>query len=426
MVDLPFARSTYRREVAKEPFIALVNRYVEGNPTLNDPSITALARPVQRKIAEVGTGHIRKVFSQPGTFGDDLFVVSGLYLHRMDNTTSHYQIGQLGVDPYGDVSMCATASIGDGSSAVPPYLFIAEGGILWCYSENMTAQGHLQATGTIANGDVVRIGATYYQFTNGDVNAGTPAGTAGSPWLVAMGISNSTAMNSLGKAIGATGVAGTDYSTALTAHTLVKLKSQSAADLYVVAITAGASGNGIVTTETGAGLAWGGGTLSGGGGEGIFQISVPEDAGAVSVAVINRYVIVVPTQIDDFQGRFYWIRPGEVTIDPLDYATAEREPDKLLQVITSGTMFWLCGQTTTEPWITTGDAEAPMERFQGTIFGQGSWEGTAVQMEDGFTVVDQAGGVWHVSDNGITCLTKTRPDLEERIRKAMQRQTLLT
>src|SRR3546814_13767742 len=86
--------------------------------------------------------------------------------------------------------------------------------------------------------------------------------------------------------------------------------------------------NTIATTETGASLAWSdGATLTGGGSAAVSQVYLPDDMGVIDVAVINSYVIVIPVQEDGYQGRFYWIDPGEIVVDPLNFATAERSPD---------------------------------------------------------------------------------------------------
>lgn len=75
------------------------------------------------------------------------------------------------------------------------------------------------ASGAIISGNQVRINSTYYNWTSGSVDAGAPAGTSTNPWLVALGASDAESLANLYAAIGATGVAGTTYSTALTAHT---------------------------------------------------------------------------------------------------------------------------------------------------------------------------------------------------------------
>lgn len=123
--------------------------------------------------------------------------------------------------------------------------------------------GVLTASGAIADGNVVRIDNTYYRFsTAGTVDTGAPAGTLANPWRVSLDASVAAALLNLYKAIGATGVAGTDYSTALTAHTTVDANGATATQVSVAAKLATASA--IVTTETGANIAWAAGTLTGG------------------------------------------------------------------------------------------------------------------------------------------------------------------
>lgn len=418
MSDIPLARSDISRDVAKEPYIATWNRFAEDNPTLNDNQVSLIARPGMRKFIEIGSGHIRHLFSEPGLFNDDLFAVSGLDLYRVTNEPVGTLVGTIGNDILGDVSMCSVADYFD----TPAYLYIADGGVLWSYTDNGAGLGHLQATGAIANNDTVVIDGVYYKWTNGSVDTGTPAGTVGSPWLVNLGASNSDALTALAVALNATGVAGVDYSTVLVVHPTVKAASWSANDLYVLARAAGTAGNSITTTETGANIAWAAGTLAGGGSAQLRQVQVPNDAGAISVASLNRYVIVAPVQGTGKEGIFYWIRPGQNTIDELDFATAERCPDKIHQVVDSGELVWLCGQKTVEPWFTTGDADNALQRYQGILYSHGSWEGTALNTKNGLIIVDEDGTVW--PGGGSDPLST--PSIAEQIRKAMAIQELLT
>src|SRR5690606_37306686 len=110
----------------------------------------------------------------------------------------------------------------------------------------------------------------------------------------------------------------------------------TATTVSVVALFPGEAGNSIETTETGTNLAWGSGTLTGGSGNKVIPISTPNDIGIFDVATIASYVICIPVQVGEFIGRFYWIEPGEVTIDPLNFATAESSPDGILGVEVSG------------------------------------------------------------------------------------------
>lgn len=417
MVNIEVGRSDYRRSVAKEAIIALKNRFFEQNPILNQsedfPSL--IARPGMKKFAEVGTGHIRFVFSEAGTFDDDLFVVSGVELYRVDSAGMGTLIGTISNDTVGGVSMAATGEIGE----TPAYLFIADGGVLWVYTENGSAIGHLVASGAIANGDTVEIAGVYYKWTNASVDAGTPAGTLANPWLVELGASASASLSNLYYAINAGGGAGTTYSTDLTANPDVAANVQTGNDLYVVAREPGTAGNAITTTETGANLAWGNGTLEDGGTDQLRQVGMPDDVGAISVATFNSYVIVVPVQGRGVNGRFYWIDPGETFVDPLNFATAERSPDPINQVVALSDRFWLFGQSSSEPWITTGNIDAPMIRMQGILYEQGAWAGTAIKINNGVILTDQYGDVYQVS-GGIQRLSN--PAIAQLIREAIAYQ----
>lgn len=416
MVDIPLVPTSIRRDVAKEPYISMINRFAETNPVLNEGPVSVISRPGLRKFAEVGTGPVRKVFTQPGCFSDKLFAISGLDLYMIDAAGVGTNLGTIGVSTAGSASMCATAPIGD---TVPAYLWIADGEVLWVFTDNGSALGHFEVSSFLANNDTISINGVYYKWTSGSVDAGTPAGTAANPWLVKFAGINSTDLETMFNAINDSGLPGTDYSTALTENAFVKASAVTAADLYVLAKTPGSGPNAWAVTETSAGAAWTSATLAGGGTNQLRQVQVPGDVGAISVATINSFVIVIPVQETTTKGRFYFIQPGETTIDPLDFATAERSPDELHQVITYGDMFWLFGQTTTEPWVVTGDTTNPVQRFQGILFDRGSWEGTAIKVKDTMFVVDEDGGLFRIN-NGQTRVTQNRPDIEERIRRAIQ------
>lgn len=421
MQDLPIFSSDYRRGVSKAPIIPMVNRFVEQNPSLTDVPASFIARPGLRKFAEVGSGPIRATYSSQGAFNSDLFVVSGIELYRISSMSGAATlVGVIGTQPIGDVSMAATSPIG---TEVPSYLFITEGGVLWYYTDNGHARAQLDVTGLIQNNDTLNLDGVYYRWTNTSVDAGTPAGTLANPWLVNLDVSNGAAMENMFLAINQQGEPGVTYSTSLVSNPRTQAISYSATELFVEADSPGVAGNAYVSTETGANIAFAnGGTFTGGGDPQIAQVTLPDDAGAISVSYINSFVIVVPVQDDEIgtTGRFYWIEAGERTIDPLNFANAERSPDKINQVITFSDMFWLFGDTTTEPWVTTGNPEAPMQRFQGIIFDRGAWEGTAIKVRDSMVVVDEEGGVF-IINNGQRRISN--PAIEERIRLAIGRQT---
>jgi hypothetical protein len=407
-------KGDYRRSVPAIPSVILKNRFFETNPVLNEDQTSLISRPGMKKITSIGDGLIRKVFSEPGTFSDSLFVASGTDLYKLTLGLTSSLLGAIGTSVTDSVEMAAAANLGEG--AIPERLFIADGGILWVYMENGQSLGALTASGAPADTDTVTIGTTVYRFTTGSVDAGTPAGTGANPWLVARTGVAATDIQALFRAINDSGTAGTEYSTALIAHTTVEAYNVTSNTLYVVARVYGTAGDAIVTTEASANLAWGAGTLQDGGEAHLRQVPMPNDVGAISVAHINQYIIVIPAQGNNINGRFYWIDPGEVTVDPLNFATAERAPDACNQVVVYSDMIWLCGQTTTEPWVTTGDADAPFQRFRGILYDRGCWEGTACKVKDSLILCDQDGAVFQVQ-GGLKRIS--RPDIEERIRAAI-------
>ena len=415
-----FSPSDFRRKVADADSLVLKNRYFESNPFLSDDGASLLARPGLDFLTTVGAGPIRGIYSEPGTFNGSLFVASydTLYQVKTDLTKTIVR-GNLFDPERGFVSMAITGNIGD----VPEMLFFADGRNLFVYIEDGYAHNNL--VGVPANNDVVRINAMYYKFTSGSVDAGTPDGTSGNPWLVALGVSGAQAITNMAQAIEASGDEGSQYSTALEPNAAVKMLDYSTDTIQIQAATPGIIGNVIPTTETGANLAWSeGATLAGGGDAQSRQITTPDDVGVIDVAVINSYVIVIPAQGEGINGRFFWIEPGETTINPLNFATAERSPDPIFGVKVIGDQFWLPGESTTEVWYVASDPNAPMQRLQGVVFDRGTWDATAAAIDEQLVVCDADGAVFLIS--GGSPQRVSTPDIEEEIRKAIQTQQLQT
>lgn len=310
MVDIPLSRSDYFRGVAKEARIRTRNRYFEQNPVLTQQQAALLARMGMRRWLYVGDGPIRGIYSQPGSFDDALFVVSYDQLWRVDKDGTRTLIGTIpSVSLKGFVSMAATSNIGE----TPAYLFVASGAALMCYIENGFARGTI--SGSPANNDVVRVDLMYYRFTNGSVDAGTPDGSNANPWLVALGSSDADAWRNLAGAFGASGIAGAEYSTPTVANPQIQVQGYASNLVNVRATLVGALGNAIITTDTGAGIAWTAGTLTGGGDPSWTQVETPDDVGIVSVGYIASYVVCVPSQGQGINGRFFWIDLGETIIE---------------------------------------------------------------------------------------------------------------
>lgn len=419
MVSVPLGPSDWKRRVAQEPEVPVLNRYFEQNPTNLEGQSALLARPGMKRLITCGEGPIRSVYSQPGSFEDAAFIISGDELFRLDldMTTTFCGDGIIGTSIFSSPSMTSTARIGD----VPEYLYIADGVTLWVYTYDGPAFGTLNAT-DIDNNDVVEIGGIYYKFTNGSVDTGTPAGSIANPWLVALGASLINALDNLRVAINGDGIPGDQYSTDLEPHPTVISVTSNANELRVRARTNGNGGNSITTTVVlgEPDVEWEEATLTGGGTPGMWPVEVPDNLGVVSVAFIAGYVILVVTQGQGLNGRFYWINPGENTINALNFATAERSPDPIISVRAVGDQFWLLGTNSTEVWYPTGNADAPFLRTQGKVFDRGIWEGTDVQIEDVMVVIDPDGVVYSIAGGGPQRISNN--SVEERIRNAIREQ----
>lgn len=277
-MKLPLGIADHFRELAETPGIRLLNRYYENDPTNQDDQVALLTRPGLKKWLEVGTGPIRAIYSQPGSFDDSLFVVSGTKLYSVEQDETVTEIGTVSGD--GAVSMAATA--------YPYNLFIANGASL---------------------------------------------------------------------------------------------------------------------------MLWDGVSLT--------AVTVPDGDGIVSVGFIAGFIICVVAQNQDKNGRFYWIEPGEITIDPLNFATAERSPDPVWQVEVVGDQFWLPGTSTNEVWYPTGDSLAPFLRQQGRLFDKGIWEGTILRLKDSVMAVGTDGTVYEITDGPNVVST---PAIAQRFRAAIAAQ----
>lgn len=417
MVTIPLGLSDFRRSVSRAPFIRLRNRYFERNPANLVEQSALLARPALRRWLTVGQGPNRGLYSQPGSFGDALFVMSGRELYSIYPDLSTTFLGG-GFFAAGDTttraSMAATAAIG----ATPERLFVADGTVLRVYEPDTYARGELFVPSGIANTQTVRIGAVYYAFTTGSVNSGTPAGTAGNPWLVNLGATTRESLSNLLAAINASGTAGTTYTTALTANAEALGLSVTADTLFVRARVIGTSGNSVATATTITGASWLAATLQHGLNAGIRIVDVPNGLRAISVAFIAGYIIVIPAPQEGFKGRWYWIEPGDTAILDENFATAERSPDPLVSVRTVGDQFALFGTSSTEIWYPTGDALQPFARSQGALFERGVWEGSDVQLKDTLLLMDTDGAVYRIDGGGPKKVSD--PSIEERTRRAIK------
>lgn len=103
-------------------------------------------------------------------------------------------------------------------------------------------------------------------------------------------------------------------------------------------------------------------------GTNVTRVTVPDSQLVSDVTEINGYILV---QIQT-SGRRYFIRPGEATIDALDYFTSESSPDGSVATIALASEVWLIDQKSSEVWLPTGNADLPFQRYEGRIFSRGA------------------------------------------------------
>lgn len=81
MPAIPYGAGAYRRDRGSLPEFTLVNMFLEKTPSA-ETGVVLLSRPPLETSVTRGSGPIRGMFSQEGTFGGDTFAVSGTHFYR--------------------------------------------------------------------------------------------------------------------------------------------------------------------------------------------------------------------------------------------------------------------------------------------------------------------------------------------------------
>jgi hypothetical protein len=100
----------------------------------------------------------------------------------------------------------------------------------------------------------------------------------------------------------------------------------------------------------------------------LNDVAFPDTANVRAVCFIGSLFVAVR---GDTSAKFYWSAPlNGNSWNALDFATAEREPDSLLDIMNLGDNIWLFGQQTIESWAHTGET-LPFSRNEQVAFDQG-------------------------------------------------------
>lgn len=451
-MKIPLGAGAYRRLATGEPEIRLENRYVETNPVDQKDGAALIARPGTTALATFGDGPIRRCFNKQGLFNSDLFVVSAATLYRY--TADGAQTAITGtVSGTGSPAFAWMKGIGY------QYLFIADGLSLQYYAGGSLATGTLSLptaqtygavmsfgvfsfTGhppspvgkavlafggiayapTVSNlitSQIIEIGGIYYSWLADP--SGDADGTSADPWAAKRGANDAESFANMANLLNFNGVAGVDFSANLSgANTLVTATSTATA-LVVTAIADDTDGSDITTSVfVGSDLSWGASTLVGGNVHALVVIPMSDGKKALSLASLAGFVLVSIAESQEF----FFILPGEVTVDPLNFAEKEAAPDSIIDMLTVGDFVFLIGKGETEAWYATGDALAPFAPQQGRAYQRGVVEGTAVIVKDGVALVGNDGIVYGVDGSGLQRISDH--GIEERIRRQLRREQGLT
>jgi len=419
MTTVPLGRGAYKRLYTGAPEVELVNRWVEANPANLKEGVALISRPGTTPYATydpggfTDLGSMRGNYTLSGLFNDSLFVVAGDAFYKIN-------ISEVTIPITGVINGTGHPEVTWQAGIDYQRLWIADGLLLQYYSGGTHATGSVTKIGAIVNGvDKFELGGVYYIW--GTVFSGSDAGTSANPFVVAP---LTDPMGQLAKAINASGVPGVDYSATLGGANVYARAAVDAIPAVVLTITSvanNASSN-LVTLSVvaGSGLSVSGATLTGGNVHALQGCTIPDGQTPSSVTQIDNYVLVSIAATN----KFYWINPGETSIDPLNFASKESSPDPIIQMRTVGDQVLIIGAKATENWYSTGNSLSPFAPIQGRAYARGCLGGTAVVLDDDVILAGDDGKVYKFGLQGVTVISNN--GIEERIRRQVRNELGLT
>ncbi len=98
------------------------------------------------------------------------------------------------------------------------------------------------------------------------------------------------------------------------------------------------------------------------------QITDPDFPGAVSVGYLDSYFV-----FNEPNSQRVWVTSllDGTAIDPLDFASAEGNPDNIVSLMVDHREVWLFGNNTVEVWYNAGLADFPLARIDGAFMETG-------------------------------------------------------
>ncbi len=144
----------------------------------------------------------------------------------------------------------------------------------------------------------------------------------------------------------------------------------------------------------------------------VTEMTIPDGDGISSVDYLDGYFLFIYAATEQFG----WTAIGGITIDALDFASAEQSPDALICLKVLGDEIWLIGQESTEVWVPTGNADLPFQRVSSRVFPKGCINrDTVCVLDNTLFWVGNDHIVYRASDVPTRVSTNS---IEERIRNA--------
>lgn len=148
------------------------------------------------------------------------------------------------------------------------------------------------------------------------------------------------------------------------------------------------------------------------GGAAIATVIMPDTRPVSSVAQLNGYFILP----QEDSARFYWIEPGALNPDALNFATTESSPGTIVKVERVGDELWFFKEEGIEVWVPTGDADLPFQRVPGRNYDKGCRaRDTVCRFDNSVAWVGNDGVVYRGDTSPVRMSTHSE---EEQIRKS--------
>ena len=136
----------------------------------------------------------------------------------------------------------------------------------------------------------------------------------------------------------------------------------------------------------------------------------PDSANVIKLLEASSRIIA----LREASGKFYWTDALGSTFDALAFATAETEPDRLLDAVSLDDMLILFGTETVEFWPNTGDSTLPFQPLEGRVLEQGiKATGCAVVYSSTVAFVGNDNVIYDINLNPLS-----NSGLEEKIAKS--------